>query len=523
MEPAPHPALPGDIAPEDGPTVRRSPAPRSPWPWVGWVLVTFVFWNSCASHADSRWSDGRLSRGDYPHTLAFAVAALRGAGTDDGDLSRYLAYANATLGRPYQAFYVRPLEGWIGPQPEATGADPDDPRQTPPLRPDRPLVPYRDFSIEYPPGFLLLAVPPALLASDLDGYRLVFSLWMALLLTAALLVVVRIGRALRPGDDVPTVTVATLLALALGTVAVRRFDAIVSLSLCLFLAGCLWRRPVLAGLALGAGVVTKIVPLLIVPVALVRWIAQGRRRELAVTAAVATLICLAVGVPFLAVAGHHLGDLVDYHARRPLEVESTGAALLIIGRFFDPASAWKVASHGFENVDGPAARWLLPLASIAPLLATSCIAAWSALQTRATLPRPDGERLTGEVLVRAACATLAASMALGKVFSAQYLTWLLPAGALVSLLDVGRGRRVAVWLLGGAMLLTQLNQHVFYGMLGDGPQPLMGVLFLLRNWLLLAWAVWILIRGPAALRSPAESEQPPMSSPGPARQSVVPS
>src|SRR5215468_652566 len=191
MEPAPHPAPPGDTAPEDGATVRRSPPPRSPWPWVCWVLVTFVLWNSCASHADSRRSDALLARGDFPRTPAFALAALRGAGTDDGDLSRYLAYANAMLGRPYQAFYVHPLEGWTGPQPEATGADPDDPRQTPPHRPDRPLVPYRDFSIEYPPGFLLLAIPPALLASDLDAYRLVFSLWMALLLTAALLVAVR--------------------------------------------------------------------------------------------------------------------------------------------------------------------------------------------------------------------------------------------------------------------------------------------------------------------------------------------
>jgi len=227
---------------------------------------------------------------------------------------------------------VRPLEGWTGPQPETTGADPDDPRQTPPLRPDRPLVPYRDFSVEFPPGFLLVAVPPALLSGALDGYRLVFSVWMALLLTLALVAAVRIGRALRPGEELPTVAVSTALALALGTVAVRRFDAIVSLSLCLFLAGCLWRRPVLAGVALGAGVVTKIVPLLIVPVALVRWIALGRRRELWLTSAAAGGVCLAVGIPFLVLAGHHLGDLVDYHARRPLEVESTGAALLIIGR-----------------------------------------------------------------------------------------------------------------------------------------------------------------------------------------------
>ena len=419
-------------------------------------------------------------------------------GTDDDDLSRYLAYASATLGRPYQPFYVRPLAGWTASQPEKPSEpDPDDPRQTPPHHPGRPLLPYRDFSVEYPPGFFLLALPPALLGLDLDGYRLVFSLWMALLLTVALLAAVRIGRVLRPATESSPVAVAAVLALALGTVAVRRFDAIVSLSLCLFLDGCLRRRPVVSGLALGVGVVTKLVPVLVVPVALVYWGALRRWRELWLTALTAAAVSLAVGVPFVRAAGEHLLDLVRYHGQRPLEVESTGAALLTLGRLFDPASAWRVASYGSDNVVGPADRFLLPLAGIAPLLAIAGIVVWSVVQTRRALRREDGERLSGEVLVRAACATLAASMTLGKVFSAQYLAWLLPAGALVSVLDGGRRRRIALGLLGGAMLLTQLNQHLFFGLLGQGPHPLMGALFLLRNGLLMAWAVWILVPDPS--------------------------
>ncbi|HEY3587256.1 MAG TPA: glycosyltransferase family 87 protein, partial [Myxococcaceae bacterium] len=317
----PHP--PGDVAPEVGDVVRRSSSRTISWPWVGWVLVTCVLWNSCASHADSKWSDRLLARGSYPRTPAFALAALRGAGTDDDDISRYLAYANAALGRPYQPFYVRPLHGWTEAQPEKPSEpDPDDPRQTTPVHPDGPLRPHRDFSVEYPPGFFLLAVPPALLGLDLDGYRLAFSLWMALLLTAALMAAVRIGRVLRPGSELSTVTMATVLALALGTVAVRRFDAIVSLSLCLFLDGCLRRKPVLSGLALGAGLVTKLVPVLIVPVTLVYWGAQRRWRELSTAAVVTSAVALVVGVPALRVGGEHALDFLRYHGARPLEVES---------------------------------------------------------------------------------------------------------------------------------------------------------------------------------------------------------
>ncbi len=503
------PRGPSAPAAEDGGAARPfTPAAKRLWPWVGWLLLSFGLWNSCASHADARRSDAQLARGDHRLTPAFALAALRGAGTDDGDISRYLAYANATLGRPYQPFYLRPLEGWTGPQPDkAAGPDPDDPRQTPPRRPDRPLVPYRDFSVEYPPGLFLLVLPPALLGLDLDGYRLVFSCWMALLLTVALLAAIRIGRVLRPLAAPSPVAVATLLGLALGTVAVRRFDAIVSLSLCLLLDGCLRRKPVLSGLALGVGLVAKVVPVLVLPVALVHWGAQRRWRELAVAAGVTGAVVLGVGAPFLLAAGSHLLDLLRYHAGRPLEVESTGAALLTIGRFFDPASAWRVEAFGFDNVVGPADRFLLPLADVAPLVATAGIAAWSLVQTRAALRGADGERVSGEILVRAACATLAATMTLGKVFSAQYLTWLLPAGALVSVLDAGSRRRTAIYLLAAAMLLTQLNQHVFYGLLGRGPEPLLGVLVLARNALVMAWAVWILVPRPGS-RSSAGSSTP---------------
>ncbi|HUM10053.1 MAG TPA: glycosyltransferase family 87 protein [Myxococcaceae bacterium] len=477
--------------PGAGQPLPARPAPGVVRPWIGWCLVTFGLWNSCASHAGARWSEGLLASGKYPRTPAFAIAALRGAGTDDGDPSRYLAYASAVLGRPYQGFYVRPVEGWTGPQPERP-ADPDDPQETPPVRPGRPLVPYRDFSVEYPPGFFLLALPPALPGLGLDGYRTLFSLLMGLLLTGALLAAVRMGRVLRPLGPPSPVALATVLVLALGTITVRRFDAIVALALCVFVDGCLTRRPVRAGVALGVGLLTKLVPVLLVPLGVVHWAAGRRWRELGTAAGVSGLVVLAVGVPFLLLAGDHLFDPLRYHAWRPLEVESTGAALLTLGRWIDPASAHRVEGFGFDNVVGPADRFLLPLATVGPLLAAGGILLWSVVQTRRARASPDGERLSGEILLRGCCATLAASMALGKVFSAQYLTWLLPAGALVCLLDTGRRRRVGVALLAGAMLLTQLDQHVFYGIWGKGPEPIMGLLFLLRNALVMVWAAWIL-------------------------------
>ena len=292
--------------------------------------------------------------------------------------------------------------------------------------------------------------------------------------------------------------VAAFLALTLGTVAVRRFDAIVSLSLCVFLDGCLRRRPVLSGLALGVGVVTKLVPLLVVPVALVYWGALRRWRQL--------------GADGARRRSGLAGGRRSPTSRSPERTSSICCATTRTGRWRSRAPGPRCSPSGAPSIRrrpggspptarttwwGPADRFLLPLAGIAPLLAIAGILAWSVVQhpprapargRRAARRRGPGARglrdVRGEHDPRQGVQRAVPRLAPAR-------------GALVSVLDTGRRRRIALWLLGGAMLLTQLNQHLFFGILGSGPHPLMGALFLLRNGLLMSWAVWTLVPGPA--------------------------
>jgi hypothetical protein len=457
---------------------------------LGWLLVTLGLWNSCSSHEESRASDAALSGGKYALTPAFAVQALRGAGTDDTDVARYLAYANATLGRPYRSYFVRPVEGWAPSAPGQTAGEGNtDPALSAMNVPDRPLVPYRDFSVEYPPGFLLLVLAPALLVSGLDGYRLVFSLLMGLFLGGALLVTVHAGRELAV-DGRPLVTGATWLALALGTIAVRRFDAVVSLSLCVALWGAMTRRPLVVGVALGIGAACKVVPLAVAPLVLVYWAGLRRWREIGIATAAGALAMLVTCLPFFLAAGSHVVDMFRYHAARPFEAGSTGAALLSTFRAVDPGAAAPVEEYGAVDIVGPAQRVLLPLSTVLLAAAVFTIVVWCARHTRASSAAPGGTRMASEALWRAACATLAVSIALGKVLSSQYLVWLLPCGVLACVLD-GPKHRTSLLILGAAMLLTQLNQHVLTAMLKNG-SPLLGLLVLLRNGLLLTWGVRVL-------------------------------
>ena len=506
--PAPHPRGPGR-RPRRG---RRSPSSertgarlpgaltpraRAALPWLAWLAVTFGLWNSCASHQAARQSEAALAHGEAPTTPARALAALRGAGTDDGDLARYRAYALATLGRPYPSFYLRPLAAWGQAEvPVAAGSEPEDPALAPLARPPRPLVPYRDFSVEYPPGFFLVALPPALPDLDLDHYALLFSLAMALLLTGALLAAKDLAATLAPAAAPSLLPLASLAALLLGTIAVRRFDAVVAASVCLTAWGFTRRRPLVAGLAFGVGVAAKGVPLVLAPLLLVAWGARRRWREAALASGAALAVGAAVGLPVLAVAGPRLFDLARYHGERPLQVESSGAALLALARLVDGGWARTVDSYGAYHVVGRGDGVLLWLSSVLPLAAGAGILAWAARGLRHLPPGPDGDRDAARLVVRAACATLAALMALGKVLSPQYLTWLLPAGALASVLDREEGDRSTARLLLAAMAATQLIHPLLYA-LSRGPHPLFGAVVLARNALLLAWALRLLRRAPA--------------------------
>ncbi len=146
--------------------------------------------------------------------------------------------------------------------------------------PARPLVPYRDFLVEYPPAFFLFALPPALVAHGVDTYATLFAALMGVLLTAALALLADVVRKIAPGAvgerSSVLVVYAAASALAIGPVLIRRYDPVVSLSLALVVWGCITKRAWGLGLGLGLGIAAKGMPLLLVPLLFAYLLAENR-------------------------------------------------------------------------------------------------------------------------------------------------------------------------------------------------------------------------------------------------------
>jgi uncharacterized membrane protein len=268
-------------------------------------------------------------------------------------------------------------------------------------------VPYRDFFDEYPP----LAQPVFLLArvAGAAHYALAFKALMALFGIGALACTVAILRTLRASvaRSVAAVAVVAAAPLLVGPIFLNAYDLWPAFLLSLALALLVFDRPLLASGVLGAAVAAKLYPVAVLPVALLYAEQRLRRRALLTFAGVVALIHL----PFLVLGPGGLKESYWLQAKRGLELNSLGGAFLLA--FGDP----KLGNEppGSLNVLGGTADAIAVVSSILVLVAIAAVAVAFARSRR-----------DRSAVVLAAAAAVAGFVAFNKVFSAQYVDWLVP-------------------------------------------------------------------------------------------------
>lgn len=301
-------------------------------------------------------------------------------------------------------------------------------------------VPYRDFELEYPPGALPAFALPALGSGErfdllFEGLMLLCGAAGVALLAAAL------GAAgTAPGALAGGVAFAAFSPLLLGPVLQTRFDlwpaALVTGALAALAAG----RPRLGLGVLAAAVTAKLYPLVLLPLALLYVARRFGTREAAVAFGVFCAVALLVAGPFALVGWDGLVGSVTRQTGRPLQVESLGAAVLLVADRMQLYDAVVVSSHGSQNLAGPLPDALARWQTVAQALAVALVWVLFVRSSR------DAARLFA-----ASAAAVVAFVAFGKVLSPQFAIWLLPLVPLV----VVRGSVAPLLVLAAALVATQ--------------------------------------------------------------------
>jgi uncharacterized membrane protein len=347
-------------------------------------------------------------------------------------------------------------------------------------------VPYRDFSLEYPPGALPAFVVPSLgPAKDYDAWFMGFELACGL----ACVWLVALGLARVGAPDLRlygAVAFVALVPVALGPLALHRYDlwaaALCAAGVVALVAG----RERLGFAALGAGAAAKIFPVVLVPLAYlyVRRRTGERAARAGLIAFVAVMV-VAVG-PFLALAPGGVRFSLERQTGRALQLETLGSSVLLAVR----AAPHPSFGSGSWNLEGGVPDALAALQTIAQLAAVALV--WLAFARTRRGP---------EELLLASAAAEAAWIVLGKVLSPQFLLWLVPLVALV----LRRRTIVVAAALAVALGLTQAVYPDRYDALVRlESTPI--VLLVLRNAILVAIAV-VLYRQCVAQEVRAEGDR----------------
>ena len=287
--------------------------------------------------------------------------------------------------------------------------------------------PYGDFFDEYPP----LAQPLFVIVHYLPGsYAHAFRWTMALFGAAAIVLLIAamasIGASRR---RLLIAAVASGIApLFVGPIFLNAYDLWPALLTAGALLAFVQRRERTTYVLLALAVAAKVYPIVLLPLALIETWDRGGRVLVRRAAVWFVGTLFVVHLPFAIVGPGGLRFSYWVQLKRGLEVESTGAAvLLVLDRLGVHHVELRSEPPGSTNVAGGLAHAVGTL-SFLFALAACLFVAWLYLRRRT------------EPLVAAAAAVVG-FVAFGKVFSPQYVDWLVPlvpaAGAAASALLLG--------------------------------------------------------------------------------------
>ena len=344
------------------------------------------------------------------------------------------------------------------------------------------LLPYRDFPLPYPPLALVPMVVPyvAWLPGEpsLDLYHWLFLAWEAGLLVALVWVLGRIGDRLGRHVERPLIILVVLTVLPLAW----RFDLFPALLATIALWAALEDRPLASGVAIGLGIMAKLYPVVLVPVLALRWLSFDRLPSLGRFGAAVALTIVLVAIPFLSATGTGMLQVLDYQAERGLELESIGSGVALAAAALGLAPVAVESSFSSMNAVGPAASAWLAIQTGLTSVVFAVVAAIAGRRVVTEL-RGAGE-VHAETLITVAATAILALLVTNKVFSVQYVVWLLPLAALL------RGGRW--WLAAAATgLSTAIHPVLFADLIAREVLPI--AVLNLRNGLLIALLAWLVM------------------------------
>ncbi|MDD5095100.1 MAG: glycosyltransferase 87 family protein [Dehalococcoidia bacterium] len=345
-------------------------------------------------------------------------------------------------------------------------------------------LPYRDFSIEYAPLSLPLFLLPRLVADTPSEYHVAFAAEMLLFDLIGLVLISLLARRLGAAPW-KALLAYTMFLLAIGSIIAYQFDLVAAVmvlfSLYAFSRG--WNT---AGwIGLGLGTMTKIYPIVVVPVLLLYLLSQRDFRRLVQGGLTFAGTIVLISIPCLILSPSGFYDSFSYHAERGIQIESTYSSVFLLGDIWGLDSPVRLFDYGAWEIRNSVTDALVNLTPGIMLLAMASVYLLYVRELRSARRTHDPNT---QVVLYATLAIVAFMLA-NKVFSPQYIIWLYPLIPVIVLRS-----RFLLWaaFISIGVLTQYIYPDHYLDLIAIKTEPV--YVLALRNALLVGFAV-ILWRG----------------------------
>ncbi len=351
---------------------------------------------------------------------------------------------------------------------------------------------------EYPPLALVFIAIPRLFGSDPWGYEVAYVAMMYVFMVAGLCLVSRMAASLRRDRGRAMIAYAVLVLLMLEFV-LDRFDLIAMvLTLAAFVLFA-ERRTVPAFVLLAMGVLTKVYPAVFFPV-MVLALAYDRRYADAVkglaafvlTGAVAVAVCVLIDPGIIT-------TFIDYNGDRPLQIESVAASLIYPFSMLGLTDVW-IQGSSADSFWSDNLRGAFPDALSEHLLAVTIVAVVAVWAAYTVLRHRSGGDHGMALMSVTMLATLLVFLVMNKVFSSQYLIWLIAPLVMAMMTSPAGSQDGTFKAVVLAMVLVQVDFAYNVGYLGGGANiDDLGMLIILAKNAVVIYATYLAVRSMASV------------------------
>lgn len=319
-------------------------------------------------------------------------------------------------------------------------------------------------SIEYPPFALVFMLIPRIFASTPYWYNVGYVAEIFVFMVIGLILISKLAERFQYNQKKAMLLYAVLMLLMLEFV-LDRFDIIPAV----FTLGSFYcfvtKRYGWAFALLSMGTMTKLYPAIIFPLYLIPFILKKEWLNTLKYIGIFVITALVVTLPAFLIDPSLVFDFLGYHSDRPLQIESVFSSLIYPLSMLGLTDVSIDFSFGSDNLIGPLPDAIAPL--LTPLMIVAIVAMYLVYAHFASKNKESeiDMSLFGTVIL----VVVLLFILVGKVFSAQYLIWIIPPLIFILMMSSEeRYKRDLLILMILSLIITQLEFAYNVGYLGGG-------------------------------------------------------